>query len=199
MSKKWTKWVEHNGDECPVDGDEVVRVRFRPPRFSKQFRTDFARVWHWGRITHYKRLKSNVAAEQDSTRTSKLSAKFDDTKPIITGPEEYMTAIGLKAVIDHLGFNTPWAATSTINTVIMSWNQWGSCRTHNLDYHITGPWEEPKTENPEQWANLYRDELNGKLILGVGRFQSPDHMNKTPDRAAIHIGLVFLNQKEVPQ
>ena len=133
--------------------------------------------------------------EAEEFRTSKPSTKFDDPKPIITGPGEYMTAIGLKAVIDHLGFNTPWAATGTINTVIMSWNQWGACRTHNLDYHITGPWEEPKTEKPEQWTAVYR---SGKQQLWIGgrKEDSADKVHQSNTQTANYCGALKLTHTE---
>lgn len=72
MSKKWTDWIPHEGDECPVDRNEFLRVKFSDGYVLKK---TIASAWNWGReeslpITHYKRLRKNVEAE-------KLDAEID--------------------------------------------------------------------------------------------------------------------------
>jgi len=221
--KKWNKWIEYLGDDIPVWGDEKVKLDVSDGVWigASEY-GDWASASHYKRLLSnveaervarikneidWKTVEENAAWEDAApdihesarhdpdARTSKPSTKFDGPKPIITGPGEYMTAIGLKAVIDHLGFNTPWAATGTINTVIMSWNQWGACRTHNLDYHITGPWEEPKTEKPERWANLYFSD--GVYGLGLVRASSKEGcLRRTSDSLGKHIGAVLLSHTE---
>jgi hypothetical protein len=118
--------------------------------------------------------------------------------PIITGPGEYKTAMGEKAFVDHLGFNTPWPATGFIGTTPLRWNQWGASVDHNLDHHITGSWvedePEPKPEKAEVWVNLYRN-IDGELYLGERRESTSKGVSEYAAtwRGEKYIGTVLLS------
>ena len=77
MSKKWTSWIDHTGDECPVDGDEVVRVQPRWGVMLKPRNTGSAATFKWikgglNSIKFYKRLLSNVKAEKKAKPSNPL-------------------------------------------------------------------------------------------------------------------------------
>lgn len=89
---KWTSWIEHEGDKCPVDGGEIIRVKRKNWDATKKERTKPAGYWascrwflahhRWAparlpRITHYKRLLSNEKAENTRERLEGLLDKID--------------------------------------------------------------------------------------------------------------------------
>lgn len=201
---KWTKWIPHTGDECPVDGNEIVRVKIRGRKFDKDFRTFRASGWGWRQITHYKRLKANVEPEIATAQLPPLSVSASGVvhsiyqpEPIITGPGEYKTRGGEKATVSSRVLGD-WVGSLSVFSNIVSWAKDGAyCFAAHPEFDITGPWvePEPKPEEPERWANLYCDDGEG-LFLGVGRFPSKyDAKNKIYGPHP-HIGTVLLNPEE---
>lgn len=209
MSKKWTDWIPHEGDECPVAKDETVRVKFRQNgTSSKQHRTNEAGQWIWDvfrfsdDITHYKRLKKNVEAE-------KIDAEIDEflqgdpepseaPTPVITGPGEYVTRDGRKAVVSFMDENSGFPFFGKVGDQDSSWtvdgSYWGVAAS-NAD--ITGPWQDPDPEKPERWANLYRHE-DGILHIGSTVRNSAEKVLgcRAADCVSKHIGTVLLNPGE---
>jgi hypothetical protein len=68
---KWTDWIPHEGDECPVANDEKMKLRFEgnPPEYYTCVIRPTSLGWsnspcRHARITHYKRLRKNVEAER---------------------------------------------------------------------------------------------------------------------------------------
>lgn len=60
MSKKWTPWIPHTGDECPVDLKEFIKVDDGDGGTVKDFAGEFD--WSDFNIPRFKRLLSNVEA-----------------------------------------------------------------------------------------------------------------------------------------
>lgn len=80
---KWTKRIPHTGDECPVDGEEVVRVAIGDVFLPAEIR---AKHRYWPRITHYKRLKANVEAEERAKHLADDLDSLKDRAPNRRGP-----------------------------------------------------------------------------------------------------------------
>lgn len=220
---KWTDWIPLTGDECPVADRERVKVKTRSGRVVKDMAAEFP--WVYDGLTHYKRLRKNVEAEraaelkwtdeqlkemevssEDSTPLQpnrlpplKIGDASEATpKPIITGPGEYVTRDGKRAVVCELVPNTPWPATGYVESLGygVTWNQWGECL--DWPHDITGPWQEPEKPEtkPEVWRNLYWCKM-GYLYLAPDRYKSLGSAAEHALRSNYtHIGTVLLNPEE---
>lgn len=162
--KKWTPWIPHTGDECPVSKSEPMKIEFEEMRDGDYLHTVDPLAFNWEarpcrheRILRYKRLRANVEAgggeptepyvdskgvlrnpplHPFGAHTSKLKPKFGDPKPIITDPGEYQTRDGQQAFVDL-----------EISTV---------CRSHDFEGWV-GQAPMDWTSSGERFAGQQRD------------------------------------------
>ncbi len=103
---EWGDWIEHDGGECPVPGNEEVIVRLisgieNSPRSAELYRW-MNKITLRDNITHYKRRKSAVAAESASTPAA---------HPDASQAAEKQSALSGQVGGDHykkLGAYQPW-------------------------------------------------------------------------------------------
>ncbi len=118
---KWTDWIPHTGDECPVDGDEKMKIRFEDDKSGDYVCVNQPTILNWispcrhPRITHYKRLKKNVAAEdldslKDRPETRRGPCVIKDSDLADTKAEEHEMWVNLYRFDDgslHMGPEAP--------------------------------------------------------------------------------------------
>ena len=192
---KWTSWIEHTGDTCPVDSSERVKLRLR---CGVKPKPDLALFYEWSQeggaiigITHYKRLKSNVEAEK---------AKELTPQPIITGVGEYRTRCGEKAKVgsrDHYGQQRYYG---WVGVQYYSWGEDGSCQYSGHDdphYDIIGPWEDKAEveEKQELWAASFKYPNQARRISGW-LYNSEDAVARANDTMTYYVGAVRLSHTE---
>ena len=144
------------------------------------------------------------ARHDPDARTSKPSTKFDDPKPIITGIGRYKTA-GNRLVRIY-GYYPGDGSTAQgnvyLNGSVEFYECWWKLNGASLggpetgeDFNIIGPWEEPKTEKPEQWTAVYR---SGKQQLWIGgrKEDSADKVHQSNTQTANYCGALKLTHTE---